>query len=243
MSNGTSAVLLVALLALAGCDVEVPSPETRVAGTPTEARSHSARQRVDQARRRGWVLTEDGVFLDDAAKSIQTSIALPEWQWVRARYACLPDLTLGPKGEVLITSNVIPTLWKVDPDSLAVSLHRLALDSDLDKDVGFTALVYSPEHREFFAASGLHGSLWRIDPLLRTAHKIPLSGDIANICELGLRPSVSGRKTHRLTGLCAFSAHEAWVIDLAPDRRSAYVRAASWSDCPELVSSVAAGGR
>jgi hypothetical protein len=241
MSNGTAAVFLVSLLALAGCDVEAPSTEARVAGTPTEGRSPSVRQRVDPARNRAWLLTQDGVLLSDAPTPGKTSIALPEWQWVRTQYACLPDLALGPKGEALITSNVIPTLWKVDPDSLAVSQHRLALGSDLDKDVGFTALVYSPEHREFFAASGLHGSLWRIDPLLRTAHKIPLSGAIANVCELGLRPNVSGRKTHRLAGLCAFSAQEAWVIDLAPDRRSAYVRAASWSDCPELLSNVAAG--
>ena len=240
MSNGTAAVFLVSLLVLAGCDVEAPSPPARIAGTPTAGGSPGVRQQVDPARNRVWLLTEQGVFFREATGG-RTAVALPGWQWAGTQFACLPDLTLGPKGEALITSNVVPTLWKVDPDSLAVSVHPLALDSDLDRDVGFTALTYLPESREFFAASGLHGSLWRIDPLLRRAQKIPLSGAIANACELGLRPNVGGRKTHRLAGLCAFSAQEAWVIDLAPDRRSAYVRAASWSDCPGLLNDVAAG--
>ena len=242
MSNGITSALLVALLALAACDVEAPLPEARPAGTLVEAEPPSMRQKVDPARNRTWLLTEAGLFVHDAATSSKTEVVLPGWQWMRPQFACLPDVALGPRGEALVTSNVEATLWKIDPDSLTVSVHPLALDSDLDKDVGFTALMYSEEHREFFAASGLQGSLWRIDPLFRRAQKIPLSGPIANVCELGLRPNVSGRKTYRLAGLCAFAAQGASVIDLAPDRRSAYVRAASWSDCPAPLNNLAARG-
>jgi streptogramin lyase len=115
-------------------------------------------------------------------------VRLPGWVWAGAPYGCLPDLALGPRGEAVVTSNVLPTLWRIDPDSLAVSVHALALDADDDKDVGFTGLVYSPQHGAFFAASHAHGSLWRIDPQLRTARKMPLSASNPQPCGLALRP-------------------------------------------------------
>jgi len=190
MSNGITSALFVALLALAACDVEAPSPEARPARTLVGAEPPSMRQKVDPARNRTWLLTEAGLFVHDAANPQKTEIVLPGWLWVRPQFACLPDVALGPRGEALVTSNVEATLWKIDPDSLAVSVHRLALDSDLDRDVGFIALAYSPEHGEFFAASASHGSLWRIDPLLRRAQRIPFAGAVGNICELGLRPEL-----------------------------------------------------
>ena len=41
------------------------------------------------------------------------------------------------------------------------------VDADTDKDVGFSGLTYSERNGAYFAVSGLHGTLWRIDPLLR----------------------------------------------------------------------------
>ena len=87
------------------------------------------------------------------------SLPLPGWLLVDAPYSCPPDLALGPKGEALITSNILPTLWRIDPESLAVTVHPLLLDADTDKDVGFSALAYSPQHGAFIAASYAHGSL------------------------------------------------------------------------------------
>jgi hypothetical protein len=47
-----------------------------------------------------------------------------------------------------------------------------AADADTDKDVGFTALTFSPEQGAFLAVSGLHGTVWRIDQQLRYAHRM-----------------------------------------------------------------------
>ena len=50
-------------------------------------------------------------------------------------YACQAALALGPKGEALVTSNILPTVWKIDPETLAVSEYALVLDADQDKDM------------------------------------------------------------------------------------------------------------
>ncbi len=79
---------------------------------------------------------------------------------------------MGPKGEVVITSNVVPTLWRIDPQTLAVTVHPLSLDIDSDRDVGFAAIVYSAEQSAFVAYSELQRSVWKIDPQLKTAQKV-----------------------------------------------------------------------
>lgn len=145
MSNGTIAVLLSAsILSIAGLDQSGPAT----------------------ARDRAWQLTADGVVTG------KTVVPIPGWVLAQPSYACAPELAVGPKGEAVITSNVVPTLWRVDPETLAVTEHPLALDADADKDVGLTRLVYSPKHAAFFAVSHAHGSLWRIDTQLKRAQKI-----------------------------------------------------------------------
>ena len=145
MSNGTIAVVLSAsILSIAGVDPSSPAP----------------------ARDRAWQLTPDGVI---AGKAV---VPIPGWVRAHAPYACAPELAVGPKGEAVVTSNVVPTLWRVDPKTLAVSEHALALDADTDKDVGFTRIVYSPKHAAYFAVSQAHGSVWRIDTQLKRAQKI-----------------------------------------------------------------------
>jgi hypothetical protein len=148
MRNGISAGLLCAALALAaGC-------ETRV-----------------------WWLTADGVFLRDARSSEPTAVSLPGWIRSAAASSCPPALALGPRGEAVVTSNVVPTLWRIDPRTLAVTEHPLALDADLDRDVGFSGLAYSREDDAYFAVSSAHGSLWRIDSELKRAAKLGGSHD------------------------------------------------------------------
>ena len=78
----------------------------------------------------------------------------------------------GPKGEAVVTSNVVSTLWRIDPQTLAVTEHPLALDADAGRDVGFSSLIYSPRHAAYFAVSGAHGSVWRIDTRLQRAQKV-----------------------------------------------------------------------
>ena len=116
--------------------------------------------------KRAWQLTRDGVMAG------ATSVSIPGWILAEEPYACPPELAVGPKGEAVITSNVVPTLWRIDPETLAVTEHPIALDADRDRDVGFSRLAYSPRHGAYFAVSAAHGSLWRIDTQLQRAEKL-----------------------------------------------------------------------
>jgi hypothetical protein len=186
------------------------------------------RQQFDSARNRVWTLTHDGVVARDMASGKTLGeISLPGWIWAGAPYSCSPDLALGPRGEVLITSDVLPVIWRIDPETLAVSRHELVLDADGDKDIGFSALAYSPRHGAFFATSAVYGSLWRIDPLLRRAQKIALSEAVIGACEVGVRPMAHAGKTNRLSGFCIGTMQERRSVELAPDQRFAYVRVGS----------------
>lgn len=171
----------------------------------------------DAIRERGWILTPGGVVVFHF-KTRQTTahVALPEWIRAGEEFGCLPDLVLGPKGEALVSSNVVPTLWRIDPVTLAVSQHKLALDADMDKDVGFTGLVYSAEHAAFFAVSHF-GALWRIDPLLRRAQKIALSAPILRACGVAILAK------NRFFRLCIRGPQGGWTVNLAPDQRSGHV--------------------
>jgi hypothetical protein len=152
---------------------------------------------VAESPARTWVIDAGEVYLEQAGKP-RRAVTLPGWQWARQPYACAPAVATGPRGEAIVTSNVLPVLWKIDPDTLAVSVHRLELDADNDKDVGFSGLVYSERSGAYFAVSELQGSLWRIDPLLRRAQKMALAEPVRGGC--------LGRTVH-----------------LAPDQRSVHV--------------------
>src|SRR5262245_61781873 len=179
MSNGivsvstlraAAAILLATLpVAIAGCDKGVTTAPVHTAGGDTSAyQVPSVRSRTDPARNRLWVISADGVFVYDAStRKLIQEVSLPAWQAVQGLYACPPDLALTPDGSAIVTSNVVPTLWKIHPDTFAVSVLEPVLDADTDKDVGFSGLAYSSEHDAFFAVSGVHGSLWRIDTLLK----------------------------------------------------------------------------
>jgi hypothetical protein len=183
---------------------------------------------MDPLRNRMWILTPDGVFVYDVRtpKTI-VEVALPSWQSVDDAYSCLPDLALGPRGEAVVTSNIVPTLWKIDPDSLAVSVHELALDADKDKDVGFSGLAYSVQHGAFFAVSGMHGSLWRIDPLLSKGQKISLPAPVREACAITMPPRGAQYAGHRRTELCIHAEQGGWSINLKPDGLAAHVGTAA----------------
>jgi hypothetical protein len=185
----------------------------------SEAAGDPLRYRVQPERARSWVIDANGLFLEEARKP-RRAIQLPGWQWAGTPYACAPDLAIGPRGEVVVTSNVLPVLWKIDPDTLAVSVHRLELDADTDKDVGFSGLTYSERHGAFIAVSEQHGSLWRIDPLLRRGQKIALSEPVRGAC------SVSMQRQERQSWFSRLCLHGR-SVNLAPDQRSAYIQAAA----------------
>ena len=219
------------IVSIGGCDPgAVPPQMPNVVSSAPETQPPNVRYQVDPARNRVWFLTRDGVFLYDVTTSEKIVVPLPAWQWVDTPYGCLPDLALGPKGEAVITSNIVPTLWRIDPETLAVSVHPLVLDADTDKDVGFSGLAYSSEHAAFFAVSYVHGSLWRIDPLFRRAQKIPLSAPVPKACGLAVQPRIVQQRTNRRAVLCVRAPQGGWAIDFELGQRSAYVRAASCTD-------------
>jgi hypothetical protein len=220
------AVLLAASIAsIAGCDTGTPPLQAAQGASAPQSQASPLRYQVDPARNRVWSLTQQGVFLHESATREKVAVDLPAWQWAGAPYGCLPDLALGPKGEAVITSDILPTLWRIDPESLAVSVHAPIVDADADKDLGFSALAYSPAQDAWFAVS-LQGSLWRIDPLFRRAEKVALLDPLPKTCGLAARSRSASLKSSRLTGLCLRTRQGTWVIDLSPDQRSAYARAA-----------------
>jgi hypothetical protein len=149
---------ILAAAALAGCEsnaVPNASPLLRIV--------------LDPSREQSYGMTREGVLIQ--ARGVHTVVALPGWLWVGAPH-CTPDLALGPKGEVIITSNVVPTLWKIDPQTFRVTVHPLRLDTDDGKDVGFAAIAYSAEQAAFVAYSEVQRSVWKIDPLMTGAVKV-----------------------------------------------------------------------
>jgi hypothetical protein len=194
MSNGTSfsfsrvfpALLIASLFVTAGCD-SAPRPLPRHAsGASLLDPSDGGRERSDPARSRVWILNSQGVFLYNASTGNLVEVTLPSWQWVDVPYSCPPDLALGPEGEAVVSSNIVPVLWRIDPDTLAVSMHALALDADAQKDVGFTELVYSAQHGAYLASSATHGSLWQIDPFLREGRKVAQLTPVHDTCSAAL---------------------------------------------------------
>lgn len=223
--------LSLSIVSIGGCDLgTAPPPPASAAAAAPQGLPPGMRYQVDAGRNRIWLLTQDGVFVHDVSRPERTAVSLPGWVTVDASYGCLPDMALGPRGEAVITSNIVPTLWRVDPDTLAVSVHPLALDADTDKDVGFSGLVYSPQHGTFLAASFHHGSLWRIDPALERAQKVPLSAPIPKACGLAVRTRGSYQGLRPLPDLCVQTPHGGWSVIFAAGWRSAYVSAAPCAD-------------
>ena len=221
------------LLAVAGCDSSIrvpissPTPAALNGADRYEARPGVLRARQDSARGRIWALHADGVDLYDARSDQKLrAIALPEWVWADELHSCPPDLAVGPEGEVIVSSNVVPVLWRIDPTSFVVSRHELAVLEDKGREVGFSGVTYSARQGAFFGVNGLDGSLWRIDLALRRAQPIPLSSPISRACSVSAKSGVAGA---RLGTLCVQAEERAWTVHLAPDYRSGYAHAGSCS--------------
>lgn len=168
----------------------------------------------DPARNRTWVLERDAVYLHEAARTKR--FELPGWMYIGEAYSCSPDIAVDGKGAAVVTSNAAPVVWRIEPATSQVTMHELALDADSDKDIGFTGLAYAADQDVFFAVSSTYGSLWRIDPLLRRAQKVPVSAPLTNACRL----AADRTKTRRTVVLCADGMR---AVHLAPDQRAGYV--------------------
>lgn len=183
MSNGIAASLSLGLIGLAAALGQTgPGQSSLHAATIPEMPLATIGSQVDAARGRIWWLTGAGLVLQDRTRRQPVTLPLPGWHWAGAPYGCPPGFALGPKGEVIVTSDVLPKLWRVDPGTLAVTVHTVALDDRADRDVGFSTLSYSARHGAYYAVGSTPGSLWRIDPLLRRAQETPLAASRTQPC-------------------------------------------------------------
>lgn len=148
----------LSLIGLPGCESNAEPSTVQLVG-----------YQVDAARERTWWLTKDSVVLHSASHAPK-SVKLPGWLWLAAPY-CPPALALGPDGEAVITSNAAPILWRVDPETLAVTVREVKLDTDHGRDIGFAAIVYSHDQAAFMAYSEQR-SVWKIDRELAHATKM-----------------------------------------------------------------------
>jgi hypothetical protein len=71
-----------------------------------------------------WFIEAGSLFLEQPGKP-RRAVELPGWHWAEQPYACAPAVATGPRGEVVVTSNVLPVVWKIDSETLAVSVHQL----------------------------------------------------------------------------------------------------------------------
>jgi hypothetical protein len=123
----------------------------------------------DGARGSTWILGHDALYLyQPAAPATIKRFGLPNWRYVTRAFACPPDVAIGPDGVVIVSSNIEPTLWRVDPGgTVAVEIPVQRIDRPAE-DMGFTDLEVSPAGT-VWARGAADRSRWRIDLGKRTA--------------------------------------------------------------------------
>ena len=83
------------------------------------------RYRFDEKRNQAWILAWDGVHAyDPDTRQTRGRVVLPGWSWVGEPYGCSPELAIGPQGEAIITSDVYPVVWRVDPKNSGRNPNR-----------------------------------------------------------------------------------------------------------------------
>ena len=159
-------------------------PSTDAVFSPGRASDARAlRIKVDAARARLWVLDIGEVLLYDiATRRLMRRVPLPGWYM--ARYNCLPDIALDKSGALFVSNNIMPKLWRVDPDTFEVAQHDIALAVEQTKDAGFSGLAFAPDGNTLYAAIAATGSLWRIDVGTRRAEMVKLPSRLWGACAL-----------------------------------------------------------
>ena len=170
------AVAVIAVAMLSACDRSSLQREG-----PAAAKLKVVR--ADPARNRLWVLDHEVISVYDNTNGRQLRrIVLPEWIVLPQRYSCLPDLALDSSGAAFVSSNVLPVLWRIDPQRYEVTRIELVLDTDSDKDVGFTGLSFAGDGT-LLAAGAMAAALWQIDTSAASARKIASYPSVVRGCD------------------------------------------------------------
>lgn len=171
----------------------------------------------DPVRQELWSISLDGVELRDARSGqVLHTVELEDWRWAGEPHTCDPGLILGPAGELIVSSDVLPWLWRIDPKTLQATIHRPRLDADHEMDVGFASFEYAPHRGVFFGIDHWHGSLWEVDPDLETARKVVLDQPVRRACKVN-EPSTGFRGGDSpVQSLCVQTVLGDRRIDLSP---------------------------
>lgn len=98
------------------------------------------------------------------------AVVLAGWVNAYQPYAEPPGCVVEPGGTVLVSSNVVPDLWRVDPVTGAIDRVPIRLNDDAMREVGFTLLEIA-DAKTVKAKAAIGGAAWRIDLETRTATK------------------------------------------------------------------------
>jgi hypothetical protein len=152
-------------------------------GADRDKDARALRIKVDAARARLWVLDiGKAVLYDIATKRLLKRVPLPGWYM--ARYNCLPDIALDKSGALFVSNNIMPKLWRVDPDTFEVSRQDIALAVEQSTDAGFSGLAFAADGKTLYAVTAATGSLWRIDIGIQHAELIKLPSRLRGACAL-----------------------------------------------------------
>ena len=172
---------VMSALVVAGC---LGSPQALAQASTSQEGLHAVvRAKSDTARGLRWELGWGAVFAyEEASGRFIRRISLADASFSGARGACRPGLLLSRSGAVIVSSNIEPVLWRIDPATFEVRRYDIVPDSDRSKDFGFSALAWDANEKVLYAASAMMGTLWRIDLDAATATKISWSPRIRGEC-------------------------------------------------------------
>ncbi len=174
---------IVALIASLDIHTQLPqgtgAAGSRAQSTPVSSLPIAQR---DAASNRVWSIANGVILLGNGQTgAIVRQFSLPGWINLDDQFSCAPDLIVDAVGNVVVSSNIEPTLWRIDAQSLAIERIEIAMDSEGDKDFGFTRLAFASRD-ELIALNTIQGSFWRIHLSARRASKLPLRRMTGGAC-------------------------------------------------------------
>jgi outer membrane protein assembly factor BamB len=215
--------IIPAAIALAGC-FEIQKSLAEPASVEETLRP-ALRVKADLARGRRWELGWGVVHAyDTASEQLIRSVRLPGANLSGAPETCLPDMLLSRSGALIVSSNAQPMLWRISPSHFEVERFDIEVDSDKEKDFGFSGLSWGADEKVLYAVSAVTGTLWRIDLDSAKASKVELSTPVRGACGLALAPRGGpGRQTTTLVVKIG-STKASQRISLSPDLARGEVR-------------------
>ena len=133
------------------------------------------RTTLDVARGYRWELGRGTVSLYAIGGDRIREIRLPGAFFSGSRDACPPDMLVVPRtGDLIISSNATPRLWRVHPSRLELHVYDIEPAAQREQDFGFAALAFGRDEKTIYAMNAVTGSPWRIDLDRETA--APIAG-------------------------------------------------------------------